>query len=89
MPKVTLRGSKTGHRVSRLILEGSSSNPIRQLVLNGEPLEVTDEEFAKWDRSYVLELAASDGKPDDTEQPPPPEADEVEDDGDNNEDDEK
>jgi hypothetical protein len=58
MPTVILRGSKRpGHKVSRLVLEGSSSNPVREALLNGEPFEVSDEEFAKLDASYVLEPA--------------------------------
>jgi hypothetical protein len=84
MPTVILRGSKNGHRVARLVLEGSSSNPVRQGILNGDPFEVTDEEFAKLDRSYVLEPA--DDKPDSTEETPlRPEQGS---DGDNNQDDE-
>jgi hypothetical protein len=68
MPTVILRGSKNGHKVARLVLEGSSSNPIRYGDLNGAPFEVTDEEFAKLERSYVLEPA--DVKSDDTPSPP-------------------
>jgi hypothetical protein len=84
MPTVILRGSKIrGHEVARLVLEGSSSNPIRQGILNGEPFEVTDEEFARLDRSYVLESA---DKPSDTEETPP--EPEQGGDGDDNEDDE-
>jgi hypothetical protein len=67
MPTVILRGSKIqGHKVARLVLEGSSSNPVRWGDLNGEPFEVSDEEFDKLDRRYVLESA---DKQDDTEQP--------------------
>jgi hypothetical protein len=61
MPKVILRGRKNGHRIARLVLDGSSSNPVRQGVLNGEPFEVTDEEFARLDQQYMLESA--DGQP--------------------------
>jgi hypothetical protein len=84
MPKVILRGSKSGRAVSRLVLEGSSSNPTRQGILNGEPFEVTDEEFARLDGKYVLESA--DGEPSITaETPPEPEQGG---DGTNNQDDE-
>jgi hypothetical protein len=65
MPTVILRGSKDGQRIARLVLEGSSSNPIRQGILNSDPFEVTDEEFAKLDQRYVLEPA--DDKPEDTD----------------------
>jgi hypothetical protein len=65
MPTVILRGSKNGQRIARLVLEGSSSNPTRQAHLNGDPFEVTDEEFAKLDQRYVLEPA--DDKPEDTD----------------------
>jgi hypothetical protein len=82
MPTVILRGRKDGRAVSRLVLEGSSSNPARFGLLNGEPFEVTDEEFAKLDARYVLESA--DGKPDDDDPSPAPD----EDVGDDNEDDE-
>jgi hypothetical protein len=68
MPTVTLRGRKDGHRIARLVVEGSFSNPIRYGDLNGEPFEVTDEEFARLDRIYVLESA---DKPEDTDQAPP------------------
>lgn len=84
MPTVILRGSKNGHRIARLVLEGSSSNPVRQGILNGEPFEVTDEEFAKLDQRYVLEPA--DDKSDTTEETPP--EPEQGGDGDNNQDDE-
>jgi hypothetical protein len=80
MPTVILRGGKNGRAVSRLVLEGSSSNPIRQGFVNGEPFEVTDEEFAKLDAKYVLEPA--DVKPEE----PSPEPDEGEDDNDNQDD---
>jgi hypothetical protein len=82
MPIVILRGSKNGHAVARLVLEGSSSNPIRQGVLNGDPFEVSDEEFDRLNGKYVLELA--DNKPDNTEQASEPEGDD-----DDNQDDEK
>jgi|tagenome__1003787_1003787.scaffolds.fasta_scaffold20951751_3 hypothetical protein len=84
MPTVILRGSKNGPRVARLVLEGSSSNPVRQGILNGEPFEVTDEEFAKLDAKYVLEPA--DGEPSTTEETPP--EPEQGGDGTNNQDDE-
>ena len=71
MPTVILRGCKEqGRAVSRLVLEGSSSNMIRGGTINGKPFEVTDEEFAKLDQRYVLETVASNGKPDDTEEQP-------------------
>lgn len=66
MPTVILRGSKNGHKVARLVLEGSSSNPTRQGTLNGDPFEVTDEELAKLDLRYMLEPA--DDKPGITEE---------------------
>lgn len=69
MPIVILRGSKRpGHKVSRLVLEGSSSNPVREAFVNGEPFEVSDEEFASLDAKYVLEPA--DDKPEDNDQEP-------------------
>jgi hypothetical protein len=69
MPTVILRGSKQqGRAVSRLVLEGSSSNPVRYGDLNGEPFQVTDEEFATLDAKYVLESA--DGKPNVNEETP-------------------
>jgi hypothetical protein len=68
MPTVILRGSKNGHAVSRLVLEGSSSNPVRWADLDGEPVKVTVKEFKKLDRNYVLESV---DKPDDTEETPP------------------
>jgi hypothetical protein len=71
MPTVILRGSKNGHRIARLVLEGSSSNPTRYGDLNGEPFEVTDEEFAKYESRLVLEPA--DDKPGTTEEETPPE----------------
>jgi hypothetical protein len=64
MPYVILRGSKQrGQRVSRLVLEGSSSNPARYIDLNGDPFEVTDEELAALGERYVLE--PSEAKPPD------------------------
>ena len=70
MPTVILRGCKEqGRTVSRLVVEGSSTNMIRGGILDGAPFEVTDEEFAKYDQRYVLETV--DGKPDDTEPPSP------------------
>jgi len=69
MPTVILRGSKLqGRKVSRLVLEGSSANPVRWGDLNGAPFEVSDDEFATLDAKYVLEPA--DDKPEDTESPP-------------------
>jgi hypothetical protein len=84
MPSVILRGSKNGQRIARLVLEGSSSNPVRYGDINGAPFEVTDEEFAKLDAKYVLEPA--DGEPSTTEETPP--EPEQGGDGDNNQDDE-
>jgi hypothetical protein len=69
MPIVILRGSKNGHAVARLVLEGSSSNPVREAFLNGDPFEVSDEEFARLDRKYVLEPA--DDKSGNTEETSP------------------
>ena len=67
MPTVILRGSKRpGHRVSRLILKGSSANPVRQGFIDGPPFEVTDEEFARLDVNYMLEPA--DDKPGNNDQ---------------------
>jgi hypothetical protein len=64
MPYVILRGSKQrGQRVSRLVLEGSSSNPVRYIDLNGDPIEVTDEELASLGERYTLE--ESEAKPPD------------------------
>lgn len=100
MPIVILRGAKNGRKVSRLVLEGSSSNPVRYGVLNGDPFEVTDDELAKLEERYTLE--PSEVKPPDagpvdrkmvSQDPPegeavddePPPADLV---GDDNEDDE-
>jgi hypothetical protein len=71
MPNVILRGSRNGHRVARLVVEGSSSNPIRQGFLNGDPFEVSDEEFDRLNAKYVLEPA--DGKPGNTEEASEPE----------------
>jgi len=89
MPTVILRGSKNGHAVARLVLEGSSSNPIRQGILNGDPFEVTDEEFAKLEQRYILEPA--DDKSADTESPSPAEGDteQASEQDDDNRDDEK
>ena len=70
MPTVILRGGKHGRRVSRVVLEGSSSNPTRYGDLNGEPFEVTDEEFAALDQKYVLEQASGDAKQEGTDSPP-------------------
>jgi hypothetical protein len=85
MPTVILRGSKSGQRIARLVVEGSSSNPIRVGVLNGEPFEVTDEEFARLDQRYVLEPA--DDKPDNTDEVTSPEPEQGGDD--DNQDDEE
>lgn len=69
MPTVILRGSKQqGRAVSRLVLEGSPSDPVRWGDVNGAPFEVSDDEFAALDAKYVLEPA--DDMPDNTESPP-------------------
>lgn len=73
MPTVILRGGKNGRRVSRVVLEGSSSNPSRQLELNGEALIVSDEEFEALSVKYALEEAQFPEAPESaTKSPEPP-----------------
>jgi hypothetical protein len=61
VPTYKFGGSKTeGREVSRLILEGSSTNPTRYVDLGGS-VELTDEEYERFKGSYKLRKTDDDG----------------------------
>lgn len=71
MASYILRGSKQrGKKVGRVNVDAD-----RLLVLNGAPVELSDEEYEQFQQSYVLE-AADDGQPDELDDKPDDESEE-------------
>jgi hypothetical protein len=60
-----LKGSKQpGQRVGRVVVEGTMHNPIRQAILNGPPVALTDDEYADLKQSYRWSKAGEESEED-------------------------
>lgn len=79
MTLVRWTGNKRpGDGTSRIVLEGTSSNPVREISRGGAPAELSEEELEQYGQRYEFSEGeesndSNDGEGDGGEQPPEPE----------------